>query len=397
MDSLIFYFLLLAAVFSGWLMGRFIYPRGRKSSKESSDLFEDYFVGLNYLLNDEPDEAIDTFIDALEINSETIETHLALGALLRRRGKVDKAIKVHQALLARVGLEQGFSDATKLQLSLDHIAAGLLDRAERLLNEILAEADSNSKCEALIQLITVYKTEKEWEKAIESSNLLLADPAFKKNPEIRSAAAHFCCEFSEQLLETEQYSEARTQLKRAFGFDKENTRTLFLSAEIERRQGNFKPAIKQLMRIHNSSPEFVGLILKPLAECYQRLGSTQDFEKLLRNMLAEHPDVHVVLTLAELITEDGGDEAAMHFLNECLTQHPSLEGLLKLLGLQISSVDDEFARSLGSARDLISKILNKNFEYQCNHCGFESKNHYWMCPSCKKWDKIKPIQDSAVS
>lgn len=397
MDSLIFYFLLLAAVFSGWLMGRFVYPRGRNVNRKNSDLFEDYFVGLNYLLNDEPDEAIDTFIDALEINNETIETHLALGALLRRRGKVDKAIKVHQALLARVGLEQGFSDATKLQLALDHIAAGLLDRAERLLNEILTEADSNLKCEALVQLITVYQTEKEWGQAIESSNLLLADPAFKKDSDIRSAAAHFCCELSEQLLEQKQYKEAKTQLKRAFGFDRENTRSLFLSAEIERRQGNFKPAIKQLMRIHSSSPEFVGLILPPLSESYRQLGKIQDFEKLLRNMLLEHPDVNVVLTLAELITQEGGEEAAVHFLNECLTQHPSLEGLQKLLGLQINGVDDEFARSLASARVLISKILNKSFEHQCNHCGFESKNHYWMCPSCKKWDKIKPIYTSAVS
>lgn len=397
MDSLNFYFLLLVAIFCGWLMGRFASPSRKSIKKKPSDLFEDYFVGLNYLLNDEPDEAIDTFIDALEINSETIETHLALGALLRRRGKVDKAIKVHQALLARPGLEQSFSEATRLQLALDHISAGLLDRAERLLNEILSEADSKSKNEALLQLITIYQTEKEWEKAIVSSELLLADPAFRKDLELRSEAAHFCCEFAEQLLDQEEDSKAKTQLKRAFTFDKGNIRALSLLAKIEQRQGNFKTAIKQLLRIHSSSPEFVGLLLEPLSECYQQLGTMQDFEKLLRSILSEGSNNNVMLALAELIKKDSGNEAAASFLNTYLAEQPSLEGLLELLGLQIADVDDEFARSLSSVQTLITKMQRNSSEYQCNHCGYESKNHYWMCPSCKKWDKIKPIHDSVAS
>ena len=397
MDSLNFYFLLLVAIFCGWLLGRFANPGRQAIKKASGDLFEDYFVGLNYLLNDEPDEAIDTFIDALEINSETIETHLALGALLRRRGKVDKAIKVHQALLARPGLEQGFSEATKMQLALDHISAGLLDRAERLLNEILNEAKGKSKNEALLQLITIYQTEKEWEKAIVSSELLLADPALKKDLELRSEAAHFCCEFAEQLLEQEEDSRAKTQLKRALSFDKGNIRALFLLAKIEQRQGKFKTAIKQLLRIRSSSPEFMGLLLDPLSECYQQLGTPQDFEKLLRSILAEDSNIKVVLALAELIKKDAGNEAAANFLNGYLAEHPSLEGLLELFGLQIGGVDDEFAKSLSSVQSLISKMQHNSSEYQCNHCGYESKNHYWMCPSCKKWDKIKPIHASVAS
>lgn len=396
MDSLNVYFLLLAAIICGWLMGRFAYPRRRAVNKDASDLFEDYFVGLNYLLNDEPDEAIDTFIDALEINSETIETHLALGALLRRRGKVDKAIKVHQALLAKQGLEQNFSEATRMQLALDHIAAGLLDRAERSLNEILSEADSKSKAEALLQLITIYQTEKEWEKAIASSEQLLADPAFRKSLELRSGAAHFCCEFAEQLLEKNEDSKARAQLKRASTFDKANIRAFYLLAKIEQRLGNSKAAIKQLLRIYSSSPEFVGILLGPLSECYQQLGTLGEFEKLLRSMLRDDPNVNVVLALAELIKKESGNEAAVHFLNECLTENPSLEGLLELLALQFHSVDAEFGKSLSSAQRLIAKMLSRNFEYQCNHCGYESKNHYWMCPSCKKWDKIKPIHDSVA-
>ena len=176
MDSIAFYMLLLVAVTAGWLLGRFSAAKSSREKPPSLDLFQNYFVGLNYLLNDEPDEAIDTFIKALEINSETIETHLALGALLRRRGKVDKAINVHQALLARPNLEPNFTNLVRLQLALNYIAAGLLDRAERLLKEVL-EDGGEAKWDALAQLITIYQTEKEWEKAIASSTELLKEAA----------------------------------------------------------------------------------------------------------------------------------------------------------------------------------------------------------------------------
>ena len=174
MESLVIYLILLLAIVAGWVLGRFTARNRKEQTRDTGDIFEDYFVGLNYLLNDEPDEAIDTFIKALEINSETFETHLALGALLRRRGKVDKAIKVHQNLLGKPGLEPSFSDSTRLQLAVDYISAGLLDRAERLLDDILSE-NSPAKWDALRHLITIYQTEKEWEKAINCSAMLLAN------------------------------------------------------------------------------------------------------------------------------------------------------------------------------------------------------------------------------
>ena len=231
MSNLDTYFLFLVAIIAGWLFGR-VNLFGRKPKKTvNGNLFEDYFVGLNYLLNDEPDEAIDTFINALEINSETIETHLALGALLRRRGKVDKAINVHQALLARPGLSKEFSDSTRLQLSLNYIAAGLLDRAERLSNELLVE-NSPAKWAALEQLITIYQTEKEWEKAIEASEALLRNPANKKDDRKKGAAAHYCCELAEQQLQANQQNKAREQIKRAFGFDRHSIRAALLLARL---------------------------------------------------------------------------------------------------------------------------------------------------------------------
>lgn len=385
------YLLFLIAVAAGWFLGR-LGATTRKDSSRAGDIYQDYFVGLNYLLNDEPDEAIDTFIKALEVNSETIDTHLALGALLRRRGKVDRAIQVHQALLARPGLEQQVIDATRIQLARDYVTSGLLDRAERLLHEILSE-DAPAQWEALKLLITVYQTEKEWEKAIDCSRRLLKHVEYKKDPEIRSAAAHYCCELAENMIEEEQFRVAREHIRRAFGFDRKNVRASFILADIEQRLGNYKAAIKELIRIRTNNPEFISQVLGPLAECYGQLENLPEYEKLLTTTFPDEPDISVVLALSDLVKQRAGDDAAISFLNEYLIRQPSLTGLLELLRLQIPHTDKQVVGNLSLLQQMIDRLLRKKPSYQCNHCGYELKSLYWLCPSCKKWDRIKPIVD----
>ncbi len=392
MDNAAVYFMLLIAVIAGWVLGRLSAPRNAAAERNGSDIFEDYFVGLNYLLNDEPDEAIDTFIKALEINSETIETHLALGALLRRRGKVDKAIKVHQALLARPGLDQSFFGATKLQLAVDYISAGLLDRAERLLREILSD-NSAAKWSALQHLITIYQMEKEWQKAVDCSDQLLLNSAYKRDQELRAAAAHYCCEIAEQLVSDKQFVKAKEKIRKAFGFDKRNVRAAMILADIEQHLGNYKAAIKQLIGVRNNNPEFISQVLGPLAECYEQIHNLPEYEKLLSNTLPQQPDISVVLALSELVKNRSGDQAAIEFLNDYLHKKPSLAGLVELLRLQIPKTDAEVSSNLNLLQQLVDSLLRKKPAYQCHHCGYESRSLYWLCPSCQKWDKIKPIME----
>ena len=401
MNGVAVYGLLLLAVIAGWALGRLTAPRARPRKRGSNDIFDDYFVGINYLLNDEPDEAIDTFIKALEINSDSIETYLALGALLRRRGKVDKAIKVHQALLARPGLDQDFSDSTKLQLAIDYISAGLLDRAERLLKEILDDT-TPAQWDALTHLITIYQTEKEWEKAIECAGLLLSDGRYKRDGELRAAAAHYCCELAEQLMSGGNYGKAREQIKRAFGFDRKNVRASMILANIERRRGNFKAAIKHLVSIRNANPEFISQLLEPLAECYAQIHDMSGYERLLTNILSEEPDgpnasdvdVSVVLALSELVKNRSGDVVAIDFLNDHLARKPSLAGLVELLRLQVPGADAALGGNLHLLQKMVDDLLRKKSTYQCDHCGYESRRLYWLCPSCQKWDKIKPVPEA---
>lgn len=392
MNSFAIYGLLLVAIASGWLLGRLSGASSKGGVSRQANFKDDYFVGLNYLLNDEPDEAIDTFIRALQVNAETIDTHLALGALLRRRGKVDKAIQVHQALLARPGLDQSIIDATRIHLARDYIASGLLDRAERLLHEILSE-DSRAQWEALKLLITIYQTEKEWEKAIDSARRLLKNVEFKRDIEIRAAAAHYCCELAEKMIAEEQYRKAREHIRRGFGFDRKSVRASFILARIEQSLGNYKAAIKELVRIRTNNPEFISQVLGPLAQCYSQLEELPEYEKLLANTLPDEPDISVVLALSDLVKRRAGDDAAINFLNEYLTQKPSLSGLLELLKLQTPHADEKVVGNLSLLQKMIGRLLTKQASYQCDHCGYESKSLYWLCPSCKKWDRIKPIAE----
>ena len=283
-----------------------------------------------------------------------------------------------------------------MQLAIDYIAAGLLDRAERLLNELLTE-NSPAKLDALKHLITIYQTEKEWEKAINCSSMLLASAGHKKDIELRTAAAHYCCELGEQFLKEDQHSNSREQIKRAFTFDRHNVRASLLLANMEQRLGNFKAAIKELIRIRNNNPEFISQLLGPLAECYEQLENMTEYEKLLTNTLPDEPDVSVVLALSDLVKTRSGDEAAIEYLNEYLTRKPSLTGLVELLRLQIPKSDERVGGNLNSLRQMVDSLLRKKPTYQCNHCGYESKNLYWLCPSCQIWEKIKPILEAGGS
>ncbi|MEQ8407503.1 MAG: lipopolysaccharide assembly protein LapB [Gammaproteobacteria bacterium] len=391
MEEIGLYLVLILAIVAGWLLGKFGPGKNKGASELTREIFDEYFVGLNYLLNDEPDEAIDTFIKALEVNSETVETHLALGALLRRRGKVDKAIKVHQALLARPGLNQSFTDSTRIQLAIDYIAAGLLDRAERLLNEILEE-DAPAKWDALLHLMTIYQTEKEWSEAIECARQLLTNQAMRRDQSLRTAGANFCCELAELTLQTGNAIDARRQARRAFDFDRWSVRASLLLARIEQRLGNPQAVIKELQRVRQLSPEFTDELLPALSQSYAEIDKLDDYEAMLRHGLSERPTAGTVLAMARLIRDRDGDEAAIEFVSGLMQAHPSLPGLAELLGMQIPRASDDVAISMQLLKAAIERLMLKQPAYRCNHCGFEAKSLYWLCPSCQKWDQIRPLE-----
>jgi len=391
-ENLLYFILLCIAVMVGWLVGRI---KAGKSVPPGDDnqlpeLSRDYFIGLNYLLQDEPDEAIDVFINALEVNSETVDTHLALGTLLRRRGKVDRAITVHQSLLARPRLSQSILVSIQLELARDYIAAGLLDRAERLLKEIL-EGKTDSRWEALNQLITIYQMEKEWNNAIDAALMLLRNPKYKKQSAIKCATSHFHCELAQQAIREERYPEARDLLKKAVSHDKMNIRAVLLGSEIEIKTGHYKKALKELAKIKTRNPLFLSELSKPAAICFQQLGKEADLEGYLRNLLKDRSATSIVLAITRLLKTRAGDEAAAQYLAQHLKSHPSLRGLSEFVTLQAKQSTESMQDNLAIFEDIIQKIIDTKPGYHCNYCGFEVKSLHWLCPSCNHWGEIQPV------
>ncbi|MCY4356901.1 MAG: lipopolysaccharide assembly protein LapB [Gammaproteobacteria bacterium] len=396
MDNLLIYLLLLLAIMAGWFLGRLRFrSKSVVISRNTEDIFHDYFVGLNYLLNDEPDEAIDTFIKALEINNESVETHLALGALLRRRGKVDRAIKVHQTLLARQGQDKSLFDSTRLELALDYITAGLLDRAERLLKEILQDSKDSGEVrpKALKQLVKIYQTEKEWEKALDYIQQLLVGQQHGMDSELRSIAAHYCCELAESLLKQQQMRRAQEQIRRAFTFDRKHVRSSLILAKLEQQLGNSRAAIKELLRILRNYPVFSASVLELWNEWFEKNTQSEELETLLTEQLINTPDAIVIQHLARLVQLKHGDEESMQFLEAHFQKHPSLQCMVSLLDLHITRTDGTVGDDLSRVREQLAALLEKKYRYQCNHCGYESRKLYWLCPSCLNWDKICPVSE----
>lgn len=385
-----FFVVLVLAVASGWWLGRRSGHRARAAAYDLTNLYHEYFVGLNYLLRDEPDEAIDTFIRALEINGETIETHLALGTLLRRRGKVDKAIKVHQTLLARDGLEPAFADSVQLELANDYIAAGLLDRAEGLLRSLL-EAGGACHLDALYQLTTLYQTEKEWEQAIQCVERLLADRHWRQHAYLPSMAAHFCCERADRALESDDIELAQTQIQRALGFNPRSVRALLLATRVEQQRGQPAKAIRELERIRTQQPRFLSEIIEPMAACYEQLGDAAAFDRFLRECLGHEPRASVELALSRLIQAAEGDAAALEFLAAAVARHPTLRGTTSVLTQLAGRTGGRLGDDLGQVAGRLEAWMAGQPAYQCDDCGFETRNLYWQCPSCQKWDTVMPI------
>jgi lipopolysaccharide biosynthesis regulator YciM len=388
------FLLVFSAVVAGWLLGR--YKRSSSNELAGQVYNNKYYKGLNYLLNDQPDEEIDSFISSLEVNGETLEMHLAVGNLMRRKGEVDRAIRTHQNLLARSNLTLEQLHLAHLELARDYISAGLWDRAEGLLEDLLEEApeiESISKR----HLMEIYQDEKEWEKAVEMARQLLPKRSLLKSPvsqdgQIAVALSHYCCELAELDLAKSNYLSARSYLKQALNYDPRCVRASMLAADLEYKLGHYSFAIKQLKKVVDQDPVFVPEIVVMLHKCYSQLDDEESFLKYLSNCLDRYPSVTLLLTLADKIKSTKGTSAASEYLGAALKGRPSLRGLAKLVELNIGESADDSKDSLVILQLLIEQLMHNKPQYQCHNCGFSGKKLHWLCPSCTQWGKIKAIR-----
>ncbi|HET8942682.1 MAG TPA: lipopolysaccharide assembly protein LapB [Rudaea sp.] len=379
--------LLPLAALSGWYFGRRSSERSRRVGV--SELSSSYFRGLNYLLNEQPDKAIEVFLKLAEFNRDTVETHLALGNLFRRRGEVDRAIRVHQHLIARPNLSNEEKTVAMLELGEDYMRAGLLDRAEILFSDLVAmEAQVPP---ALRHLIGIYQHEKDWVNAIAHARRLEQISGESEGAII----AQFYCEQAEQARAIKDFAAARDFLDKAFESEPECVRAYFVLGHLQAQQGDLEAATQAFERVAALDADFVPEILSPMLDCYARLQQMERAEKFLVDIVGQSRGVSPVIALAKLYASTRGEAAAIEFLTQQLRQRPSVRGLMTLIGATLHTSRGEARENLLILQDLARNLLEGQAMYRCSNCGFGAKAHHWQCPSCKTWGSVRPIHGVA--
>jgi lipopolysaccharide biosynthesis regulator YciM len=388
LDQWFWFFLLLPlAALSGWVIGR----RGgeRHSDSQVSKLSTTYFRGLNYLLNEQPDKAIELFLHIAELDKETFETQVALGHLFRRRGEVDRAIRLHQALVERRDLSDPQKVQALLALGEDYMRSGLLDRAETVFSD-LAKIDQRAP-QALKHLIGIYQAERDWAKAIENATRFEA----ATGEPMGKLIAQFECELAERQRASGDTQAARASIARAYAADSTSVRAGMLEGRIEVDAGNDAAAIRAFERAARHDSDYLPEILPQLLPCYERVGDSPGARAFLSEMSEHYRGISPVLALTQLVESEEGVGAARAYLAQQLKDRPSVRGEAALIDLTLAEQADSTA-TLQDLKHITDQLLVRNPSYRCSRCGFGARSHHWQCPSCKEWGTIKPLLNYAV-
>ena len=364
----------------GWMAARVDI---RQLLSESRSLPNGYFKGLNFLLNEQPDKAIDAFIEIVRLDPESVELHFALGNLFRRRGETERAIRVHQNLLARPDLPIEQKTQARFELGQDYLKAGLLDRAEETFTVLLT---GNYEAQARRALLEIYQREKEWARAIEAAHALQEAGAGGRQKEI----AQFYCEIAEDELVHTNAEAAMVMLDKALATDRHNVRATILSGDVYQAKGDTEKAVFTWRRVEQQSVPHVALVAQRLMDGYRKLERPQEGLNLLKNYLAEAPSIDLLEVVFKATLELDTVAAANQLVRDELRRTPTLLGLDKLLDARMIDAPAEVRPELAIVKNLVHGYAQKLARYQCSHCGFKARQFYCHCPGCSRWETYPP-------
>jgi lipopolysaccharide biosynthesis regulator YciM len=350
---------------------------------ESRTLPRAYFKGLNFLLNEQPDKAIDAFIEIVKFDSETADMHFALGNLFRRRGETERAIRVHQNLLARADLPLEQQEHAQYELGMDYLKAGLLDRAEESFNLLV---ESSYGVQARRAQLEIFQREKEWRRAIDVARGLQDSGAGARQKEI----AQFYCELAQDALVHLHTSDAMGLLEQALQADRKNVRATLLTGDVQLAQGEVEAALVTWRRVEQQSVPHVALVAQRLMDGYRKVGRPQEGVNLLRSYLAEASSIDLIEVVFKAVIELDGVEAAKQLVVEELRRNPTLLGLDKLLEARMMDAPANIWEELSMVKNLVHGYTQKLARYQCGQCGFKARQFYWQCPGCSRWESYPP-------
>ncbi len=352
----------------------------RQVVHESRALPRSYFQGLNFLLNEQPDKAIDSFLEVAKVDSQTVELHFALGNLFRRRGETDRAIRMHQNLIDRVDLDDAVRLHALSELGQDFLKAGLLDRAEEIFNKMIGTA---FEAEAKRNLLEIYQAEKEWLKAIELARELL-DVATQQE------VAEFYCELAANEIMRSRPEPAREYLESAIQQNRKCVRASLLQGDLLLQEGKAEAAIAAWQRIEQQDPGYLALVAQRLLEAHRKLDRRDEGIALLRGYLDRYPSLDLLDVVYQLILEGEGNQAAYRLVRDELQRNPSLLGLEKLMSALLPLVTPDVRTDVEVSKSIIEGYTKRLSRYRCDNCGFKARQFYWRCPACGGWETYPP-------
>lgn len=368
----------------GWLAARIDI---NQLLRESRTLPRSYFTGLNFLLNEQPDKAIEAFLDAARIDPETIELHFALGNLFRRRGETDRAIRVHKHLIERGAPLIQLSEEQRLhalsELGQDYLKAGLLDRAEEIFEKLRGTARDE---EALRSLLEIFQQEKEWGKAIAIAEQMPGHAEHLWQKEI----AEFHCELAASDLLNGRLEDARTRLDAALAANRKCVRATLMRGELDAKVGAGETALASWQSIEQQNPVFLALAAEKMMAVFRELGREAAGITLLRGYLERHSSIDLLDTVFQAELASNGPQAAYVCVRDEMRRNPTLLGLDKLLEAQVLLAQPEKRADLELVKNLIHNHTRRVARYCCSDCGFKARQFHWRCPACGGWETFPP-------
>ncbi|MEW5769720.1 MAG: lipopolysaccharide assembly protein LapB [Pseudomonadota bacterium] len=358
----------------------------RHVMQESRAVPRSYFKGLNYLLNEQPDKAIEAFLEVAKMDPDTLELHFALGALFRRRGELDRAIRIHQNLVDRADLSQDQRMKALYELGVDFLKAGLLDRAETVLRRLETGVHA---LDALRNILDIQILTKDWPQAIQTAARLEKMGC----PALNADVAHFHCELASAALLKGDEASARENLEAALRQNHRAARAWIMLGDLAAQVGRDEEAIADWRRIEELNPPFLPIVAERLLKAYTRLGRVEEGESLLRAYQERRPSPDLLHLLFQSVAERQGWQAARQLAAEELKRHPSLRALDDYLTASNATLPPEAADGRVEnqlAQDLVHRQVSRDAHYLCGNCGFKSRQFFWQCPACARWESIGP-------
>ncbi|WP_233882377.1 lipopolysaccharide assembly protein LapB [Paraburkholderia flagellata] len=381
MDLDFWWLLVIPVAFAlGWMASRYDL---KALLSESANLPRSYFRGLNFLLNEQPDKAIDAFIEVAKLDPETVELHFALGNLFRRRGETDRAIRVHQNLLSRSDLPVNERDHALYELGQDFLKAGMLDRAEETFGKLKS---GDFALGAQRALLAIYEIEKDWNRCIDTARHLETMGAASLDLEI----AQFHCELAQEALQQKKPDEARRQLALALKANSQNVRATILAGDVDAASGDCGTALGHWREVEAQNSSYLPLVAEKVMKAYETLGRAEEGAQLLTTWVDAYPSNDLLDVAYKYVAALRGADAAHALARTQMQKSPNLAGMARLLEAQQATAEEPRRSELELMRKLLQQRTKNLPRYTCQNCGFRARLFYWQCPGCSGWETYAP-------